>query len=71
MTAAMEKFPQKCKNWLPVAILTNSTGRKLCHNYLFITEKLPSDEKMLKNKYINNTKNLCQVNFYFNVGWCF
>lgn len=58
MTAAVENFPQKCKNRLPVAILTNSIGRKLCHSYLFITEKLRSDEKMLKNKYINNTKNL-------------
>ena len=65
MTAAMKNFPQKCKNRLPVAILTNSTGRKLCHNYLFITEKLPSDGRMLKNKYINNTKNLSLFKLIF------
>ena len=45
----MENLQQECKNWLPAAIPTDSTGgRKLCYNSLFIKEELPPDGKMHK-----------------------
>ena len=47
MAAAMDSLSQEYESWLRLAILIDFSGRKLCHNVLFVQEQLPTDGRLL------------------------
>ena len=43
----MDNLSQEYENWLRLTTLVHFSGKKLCHNVLFVQEQLPTDGKLL------------------------